>query len=144
MNIYINKFIELTHKLYQIQKDSLSFLLKGENGVLLYLNEEEEVTPSMISNVFKVSSARVASTLNSLEKKDYIKRIQSDKDKRVIYIKLTKAGNDEALVLKNQYYNSLNKLFAELGEEDTVKALEILEKTIAIINKSNAEGEDLC
>lgn len=144
MNIYINKFVELTHKLYQIQRDSLSFLLKGEDGVLLFLNEHKETTPSIISKVFKVSSARVASTLNSLEKKDYIKRIQSDKDKRVTYIELTKKGIEESLTLKNKYYNSLNKLFNELGEKDTVKALEILEKTIGIINRSINEEENLC
>lgn len=139
MNIYIDKFIELTHKLYQIQKDSLSFLLKGENGVLLFLNETKDVTPSMISNTFKVSSARVATILNSLEKKNYINRIQSEEDKRVIFISLTEEGLEESIYLRNKYYKLLNNLFNQLGKEDTVKALDILDKTVAIIKNIKEE-----
>lgn len=139
MDIYIDKFIELTHKLYQIQKDSLSFLLKGENGVLLFLYENKDVTPSMISNSFKVSSARVATTLNSLEKKNYINRIQSEEDKRVVFITLTKEGLEESLYLRNNYYKLLNNLFSKLGKEDTVKALDILDKTVTIIKNIKEE-----
>lgn len=137
MSRYVDEFIKSAHELYQLQKDSLNFLIKGETGALLLLYEGKNITPSIMSKLFKVSSARISRTLNSLEKKNYIKRIDSLDDKRVTFIELTESGTNEAKYLKEKYYSSLNNLFKELGDDDSEKIIELLNKTIKIMKNEN-------
>ena len=68
-------------------------LSKGEVGILAYLlNEKNNISSNELENHLQVSSARIASTLNSLEKKGLIKRSKSEEDKRKIVISITTNG----------------------------------------------------
>ncbi len=86
-------FIKPKKNKHQIQ-EIIGELSKGEVGVLAYLlNVNNNISSNELEKHLQVSSARIASTLNSLEKKGLIKRSKSEEDKRKIIISITKNGS---------------------------------------------------
>ena len=66
---------------------------KGEFGLLNYIYfETKEVSAGMLSEKLKVSTARIASILNSLEAKKLIKRKIGTDDKRKVVVEITTEG----------------------------------------------------
>lgn len=56
-------------------------LSQGEMAMLGFLTyEKSETNPKELSERFNLSTARVANTLNSLERKEYIKRVHDSFD----------------------------------------------------------------
>lgn len=85
-------FIKPKNNKHQIQ-EIIGELSKGEVGILAYLlNVNNNISSNELEKHLQVSSARIASTLNSLEKKGLIKRNKSEEDKRKIIISITKNG----------------------------------------------------
>ncbi len=56
------------------------------------------------------------------------KKIQSEKDLRVVYIKLTEEGKKYVESIRDAYYSPIEQLTKHLGEEDTKNFLRILDK----------------
>lgn len=51
-----------------------------------------DATPSDVSRALMVTLGTVTTSLNNLERKGYIERIRSTKDRRVVHLHLTKKG----------------------------------------------------
>ncbi|MBF0776258.1 MarR family transcriptional regulator [Streptococcus azizii] len=56
------------------------------------IGNEEGVTPSDVARALMVTLGTVTTSLNNLERKGYIERVRSTKDRRVIHLHLTKKG----------------------------------------------------
>ena len=62
-------------------------LSQGEMAMLGFLTyEKSETNPKELSERFNLSTARVANTLNSLERKEYIKRVHDSFDRRKVMV----------------------------------------------------------
>ena len=87
-------------------------------------------TPSMICDELSLSKSALTAILNTLEEKNLIQRKLSSEDRRMLLLTIT----DEAKKLHDLYHqnvqSSLLSLTSYLGEEDT-------EKLIELINKAN-------
>lgn len=137
------QIIGLMQELHIKQKKKMSFYFRGEDAILVYLNQKtksEKMSPSDISERLKVSSARVAASLNSLESKRLIKREMDSLDRRKINIHLTKEGKEKAIDLKSNHLNQFSSLLSALGSDDTDKLIEIIIKIKNILE----EDESLC
>ena len=61
-------------------------LSQGEMAMLGFLTyEKSETNPKELSERFNLSTARVANTLNSLERKEYITRVHDSFDRKKSY-----------------------------------------------------------
>ncbi|MGT2951273.1 MarR family transcriptional regulator [Streptococcus cuniculi] len=56
------------------------------------IGDKDGVTPSDVARALMVTLGTVTTSLNNLERKGYIERIRSTKDRRVIHLHLTKKG----------------------------------------------------
>jgi MarR family transcriptional regulator, organic hydroperoxide resistance regulator len=103
--------------------------MHGEQFVLGYVSKHGgSVIPSEISNEMGISTARIAATLNSLQSKGLVTRRIDEKDRRRILVELTEEGQAlEAEHAKN-ILAMLARMLEDLGEEDAVALLRILEK----------------
>lgn len=95
---------------------------------LLYINvisQMKDCTVSKIADTLKVTKSAVTLKLNELLKKDLIIKIQSKKDRRIFYIKLSKQVEDVIgiydsifqkieLDLQKKYSKEQLNLFAEI------------------------------
>ncbi|TCD45686.1 MarR family transcriptional regulator [Streptococcus sp. X16XC17] len=56
------------------------------------IGDIKDATPSDISRVLMVTLGTVTTSLNNLERKGYIERVRSTKDRRVVHLYLTRKG----------------------------------------------------
>lgn len=131
---------EIFSKLRNNYKDSLNKLLSeftsGEIGVLGYLVfEKDKVTSGELSEKLNVSTARVASILNSLENKGYIKRTNDNLDKRKTLVTITDKGEKLAYSVKRELTSKIINVIKEVGEEDIKEYIRISLKIENVLNK---------
>lgn len=131
---------ELFQQLRNNSKVSLAEMLndfnRGEIGVLGYLVfDKDNVTSGELSEKLNVSTARVASILNSLEAKGYIIRNVDKLDKRKIYVKITMEGKLIANNIKNELMNKIINVVKEIGEEEIKEYVRISLKIRNILTK---------
>jgi DNA-binding MarR family transcriptional regulator len=103
--------------------------LQGEGFVLNYIARRRcEVLPGEIGSEMNVSSARIAQTLNSIEKKGWIIRRIDKNDRRKILIELTLEGRDAALKHHQALTGHIAMLLSLLGEQDAKEYVRITGK----------------
>ena len=116
--------------------DVLNNFSRGEVGVLNYLVfDKGEATAGELSEKLNVSTARVASVLNSLESKEYVTRKVDSLDKRKTLVVITEKGKDLAISTKKEIINMLLKIIDEVGYDDIKEYVRILQKIRNVIDK---------
>lgn len=135
-----NDFLETNIKLKQFNpQQKIDESSKGESFCLLYLKEiMQEASPNELSCEMRISTARVAVILNTLEKKGFITREINKEDRRKIIIKLTSKGNKEAEKYKDDVIGEIIKMFKLIGLKDSKELIRITDKIKNILEK---EGE---
>jgi DNA-binding MarR family transcriptional regulator len=92
-----------------------------------------------LSEILELSRPSITRILNTLESRGFITRSIDEEDRRSVSIELTELGI-EALEKANQgLFRIAERLVGALGEADTDKLIELLEK-LADIFKGMAEG----
>lgn len=132
-----NNLTMLLAKLYDIEAFShLADFLQGELHVLHYLsqNMDIEVNPSMLSDNLYVSRSRVTATLSSLRKKAYITMEISEVDRRKMCVTLTEEGEEFIKAKQKNVEGYFQQLVEGLGKQDTIHLIELIEKSINIMN----------
>lgn len=116
--------------------DVLNNFSRGEVGVLSYLVfDKGESSAGELSEKLNVSTARIASILNSLEHKEYITRKIDMLDKRKTLVAITEKGRNLAISTKNEITNMLLKIIDEVGYDDIKEYVRILQKIRNVIDK---------
>lgn len=119
---YMNQFVK--GPMQRIQNVS-----KGELAILNYLAcRQGETIPSELSSSFQLSTARVANTLNSLERKGYISRVHDKTDRRKVLVFITDEGRAVESMRHEEVIEGLENLLNKLGEEDSGELMRIFRK----------------
>ncbi len=124
---------------------AMSELDKGTFFALHYLLVHQRRAYSKeISHQMAVSTARVATLLNHLEKQGWIQRHHDPHDNRQVIVEMTDEGYAFISKKRAQAARLLAQLFSQLGEEDTREYLRISRKLIQIIlTNDQKEKEEL-
>lgn len=83
---------------------------------------------SELSRVVSISMPGVSQTISTLEKLGYVKRIASNKDRRLVYINLTKSGRQLEAEVSQSCFQIYDEAATILGEEDTLSLIHLLDK----------------
>ena len=131
--------IEMMDNMQSLRKEkpqkNMEGALRGESFVLHYIASNGEVLPGEIGDEMNVSTARIAQTLNSIEKKGWIIRQIDPNDRRKILVKLTPAGKS---IADEQYQTAVDiatRMLTMLGEDDAKEYVRITGKLVDIISK---------
>ena len=114
---------------------------KGELGALGFLSKNKEVNSKDLSEFLEVSTARVASILNSLENKKLIVRENDSDDKRKTLVNITDDGEKLTHEMKEEISKRIKYVVEEIG---TDKFEEYLDLTIQIGEILKKYEEDIC
>ena len=120
-----NKFSK-KYKLTSSQMDILIFLLH---------NEYKIVTQKDIENFLSLSNPTIAGTLLRLEKKGFIIRKISSKDKRYKEIYLTDKSRELKDIIFKYIRDNDNKMFSNMSEEEKENLKNIITKILNNIQK---------
>lgn len=86
--------------------------------VIYQLSKEGQVRVSDLSNTLKQTTPSITRSLTAMEKLGLIQKNYSEKDKRVVYVSLTKKGNEIYFFYVERYYK---KLAERLSKYDSNK-----------------------
>jgi len=104
----------------------------GESFVLIILSKKSgSVLPSEISNEMRISSARVAAALNSLENKGLITRQIDKSDRRKILVDLTPEGRILAQERVQAVIHVASQILSMLGEDDAKELIRIFSRIVS-------------
>lgn len=86
------------------------------------IGEKKGATPTDVARALMVTLGTVTTSLNNLERKGYIERVRSTKDRRVVHLYLTKKGR---LVyrLHQRFHRALVRQITEGMDEVEFKAM---------------------
>lgn len=112
--------------------DRIQKLSQGEMALFAYLvYQNDQPTPTELSQYFRLTTARVANTLNSLERKGCIERVHDSVDRRKVFVHATDHGIQTFREIEKDAIDDFITLFEYLGEEDSLELLRIMDKIIA-------------
>ncbi|QAT42781.1 MarR family winged helix-turn-helix transcriptional regulator [Aminipila luticellarii] len=129
------QFLQKSHQLqtYTHHK-KIDGIMRGEAFVIIYISESGgKVLPSEISREMNISSARIATALNSLEKKGLITRQIDVSDRRKILVDLTADGKSLAIEHKQMALVAATHTMELLGETDAKEFIRIISKIIDLM-----------
>jgi DNA-binding MarR family transcriptional regulator len=95
------------------------------------------VSPGEISNEMGVSTARIAATLNSLEKKGFITRKIDTSNRRHIIVESTELGKEWATKNYNKAIVGCANMLKLLGEHDAQEFVRILGRFAELSTETN-------
>ncbi len=134
------EFLKIGYVMSRSQSQrKINEMAQGELYVLNFLfNKGETALPSEISDEMKVSTARMATILGSLEKRNYIERTIDKNDRRKVIVSITEEGSN--FVQQNQkiILDRVENLFKELGEKDSLEYVRITKKISEIFTRKNS------
>ena len=109
---------------------------RGEAGVLGYLAfDKDEATAGELSEKLNVTTARIASILNSLENKEYIKRKEDNLDKRKTLVSITTKGKELANITKREIIEKIIRVVDEVGYDEIKDYVRIALKIRDVLDK---------
>ena len=94
--------------------------------------------PREISHEMGISSARIAGTLNGLERKGLITRQIDTSDRRRILVDLTPKGKTLVEERRQEALERVTKMFSKLGEHDAREYVRITAKLAEVDLQQNA------
>ena len=93
------------------------------------------IKASELSKFLQVTGPAVTHNLNTLEKAGYVKRVSDPADRRIVLVRLTKAGQQIMELANETFLDSLKGLIAFLGDKDSTELLRLLSLTMSYFKK---------
>lgn len=114
--------------------------LRGECRLLSFLSIEPKrrYKSGELAKHLGITTARIASTLNTLEKKGFIKRETSPEDKRRVYVAITEEGFEYIERKRENVCVFFDGIFSELEKSECDEFIRLIEK-IADIGENNSK-----
>ena len=69
-------------------------ITKGQGRLIVLLKRKDNISTKELSEILNISVTSLNETLNKLEQKNFIRKVPSQKDKRVLLVELTEEGRN--------------------------------------------------
>lgn len=99
----------------------------------------EGVKISELASLMEISNSAVSQKINILEEKGHVERYSTKEDRRVVYARLTEEGKEVLKRQNERLLKRMSELFTKMGEEDTEKFIELLDKLYVIMQEKREE-----
>lgn len=102
-----------------------------------------DVTLKRISDQISLSQATVTTILNRLEERALITRVRGDRDRRVVYARLTEQGKQTLQTAPALLHEKFIERFGNLDCEAQVRILSALEEVACMMDANTLEASPL-
>lgn len=140
----IEKIKKLAHKHKKSQGYHIGMLMAMKfiyNNSLS--NKEDEnycgIKTSELTKNLRITKPATSKMLNVMEEKGYVERISNKSDRRVVYVKLTKEGEEFLENQNTKFQDFTNKVVEKMGEEDTDNFIRLFGKLYDVIEEVQSE-----
>lgn len=128
-------------KLFRAKGHQQIYNLSCGEMYTLYLLEQAGGTlqPGSISEAMNVTTACVASTLRSMERKSLISREVSRQDRRYVDVAITPEGRERLGCACGKAMSDLERILIRLGEREAVEYLSLVSRLAELLNEAEEE-----
>lgn len=113
----------------QALKDrGIADLSMNEMHTLEAIGYESIKTMSETAEILKITLGTLTTSINRLVKKGYVRRLQDEKDRRIVLIKLTDSGQEAFKTHEDFHMEMIAKMLMDLNLEEDKALLGSLEK----------------
>lgn len=122
---------------------------KSELFTMLILRQKDELTMSALSEHIHIPMSTATGMVDRLVKNHYVKRERRDDDRRIVVLRLTEKGNGAVEAFQAVLLKYLDRLTAELSEEEQQLLIGIVFKALRAFSApenddaAEREGETL-
>ena len=139
--LLFHKFIminEILDKRNKKQNPAMKSVTKGQGRLIIFLKRKDRLSTKELSEILNISVTSLNETLNKLEQQNFISKVPSEQDKRILLVELTEEGR--ALEFKN--HEDID-IFDSLSDEEKENLNEYLNRlTMALHNKFKEEDPE--
>lgn len=139
------KLIESLEKIYYMEAFSqMADFLQGELYILrfLFLNRDEVIGPSELSDRLHMSRPRVTATIAALKKKGLVITKADEIDRRRLRINISKKGLEFIRDKQESVENNFEEFVMGIGEKDTLELIRIIDLAVDIMDDKEKIGGD--
>lgn len=114
-----------------IRTEKYSDVTTNDMHVIEAIGIEEQKNMTTVAKALHVTTGTLTISVNNLVKKNYVKRIRSEEDRRVVLISLTEKGKEAFIHHKRFHEQMIDAIVEQLSEEEK----DVLEKALGRINQ---------
>lgn len=114
-----------------IRTEEYNDVTTNDMHVIEAIGIEEQKNMTTIAKALHVTTGTLTISINSLVKKNYVKRVRSEEDRRVVLVSLTEKGEKAFLHHKQFHEQMIDAIVEQLSEEEKT----VLEKALSRINQ---------
>lgn len=129
----INEILDQRNKK---QNPEMKSITKGQGRLIVLLKRKDNISTKELSEILNISVTSLNETLNKLEQKNFIRKVPSQKDKRVLLVELTEKGRN----LEFKDHKDID-IFDSLSEEEKENMNDYLNRLILYIHDKFKEEE---
>lgn len=124
--------------------ENVGGLRAGEMSILRCIQHHAdpdtgELRPSQISVRLGLQQPTITPSLRALEEKGYLRRRNSDRDRREVYFSVTDKTRELAREESRRTAEMFSGLAAYLGEEDTARLMDIMDRVSQYLDRLQEE-----
>lgn len=127
-----NKLLDTRNKMLKEQgiNETLFMAL-----ITLDAQEDQSIQPSELSNALGSSRTNATRIADELERRGWINRLESNNDRRCLYLHLTEKGNEFLSQLLPPQHKCLQYLWSSLNEDEKHQLDAIIRKLLHCLDK---------
>lgn len=129
----INEILDQRNKK---QNPEMKSITKGQGRLIVLLKRKDNISTKELSEILNISVTSLNETLNKLEQKNFIRKVPSQKDKRVLLVELTEKGRN----LEFKDHKDID-IFDSLSEEEKENMNDYLNRLILYIHDKFKQEE---
>ena len=129
--IMINEILDRRNKK---QNPEMKSITKGQGRLIILLKRKDKISTKALSEILNISVTSLNETLNKLEQQNFIRKVPSPKDKRVLLVELTEEGR--AIEFKN--HEDID-IFDTLSKDEKENLNEYLNRLTITLHKKFKE-----
>ena len=133
--VYTKFKLHFYKEVFKKWRDREVSLTTVETFCMEIIHALEKPTVSEFASFTSLSSANAADKINNLVKKGYLNKVQSDEDKRIYYLEVTKKYID----YYNISYQYLKEVMSKLEDRFTTEENKVLEKMLRVMSEEIME-----
>ncbi len=131
MNVYTKFKLHFYQRVFERLNDREASLTTVETFCMEIIYALNNPTVAEFSKIANLSSPNAAYKINNLVKKGYLRKVQSDEDKREYHLEVT----EKYMSYYNISYNYMETVMKRIDDRFSKKELKVLEEFFNIIDK---------
>jgi DNA-binding MarR family transcriptional regulator len=112
------------------QKNCSQDISHSEIEVMFFLKEKKIATMRAIADHLRVKPASVTPVIEKMFKKRMLSRTPDKKDRRIIYISLTKSGLKTFIKMQKEIHGHIKNFFQKVSEKNKKELLRIINSIV--------------